>query len=275
LANVKALFLQMASDYTFLNPHLALALDWFGERHRYPALDRGWRKWLPSNPTSAYWYDVERFQRLLAAYVAHDADNGRQRTVREFVAEFDGLTGTAKQTKVLEQVSLKRAPLTALVANGQIDSMQASKLLEAMKRHSKPVRPARLGLIGKEALRQRFEAAGCQPESFTYKKTLGDTDGDAIPFVLETAFGYCPQAAERRLVVGVNWSPGIGNPFRQLGKGGMSCDALLQKLRSGPHKPIIALVHVATARAHYTDRGKSAVIIDSAKEVNALEEEER
>jgi hypothetical protein len=175
---------------------------------------------------------------------------------------------------VLDQVDLKRSPLAALVVNDQIDSVQAGKLLGVMKRHSKSVKPQRLGLIGKEALRRRFESVGCQPESFTYKKTLGERDGDGVPCVVETAFGYCPNAKERRLVTGVNWSPGIGNPFRELGKAGTSCDALLQKLRSGPHKPITALVHVAIARAQYTDRGKSAVVVDGAEEVNALEEED-
>jgi DNA topoisomerase VI subunit B len=260
LTDAKSRFLQIAEDFTFLNPHLDLSLDWFGERSCYRALDRSWRKWLPSNPTSAHWYDLEQFIRLLAAYIAYDAANGRQRTVREFVAEFDGLTSTAKQTKVLDRVDLKRSPLAALVANGQIDSLQAGKLLAAMQRHSKPVKPQRLGLIGKEALRRRFGSAGCQQESFTYKKILGETDEEGIPFVVETAFGYCPRAEERRLVVGVNWSPGIGNPFRELGKSGMGCESLLQKLKSGPHKPIIALVHVAIARAQYTDRGKSAVV---------------
>jgi hypothetical protein len=143
-----------------------------------------------------------------------------------------------------------------------------------MKQHSKPVKPQRLGLIGKEALRQRFEAAGLQPESFRYKKNLGETDGDGIPCVVETAFGFCPEANERRLITGVNWSPGIGNPFRELGQTGMSCDALLQKLRSGPFKPIVVLVHVAIARAQYTDRGKSAVVVDGAESTDAPSEED-
>jgi hypothetical protein len=49
-------------------------------------------------------------------------------------------------------------------------------------------------------------------------------------------------------------------------KSGMGCESLLQKLRSGPHKPIIALVHVAIARAQYTDRGKSAVVVGGGDE---------
>ena len=45
----------------------------------------------------------------------------------------------------------------------------------------------------------------------------------AFPFVIETAFGWLGDKAEdeRRLVTGVNWSPGIRNPFRSLGAFGM------------------------------------------------------
>jgi DNA topoisomerase VI subunit B len=274
LTNAKAHFLQIVGDFAFLNPHLDLSVSWFEGRNHYPALDPAWKKWLPSNPTSAHWYDLERFKRLLAAHVSHDADIGRQRTVREFIADFDGLAGTAKQTAVLDQVGLKRSPLAVLVADDQIDSVSAETLLEAMKQHSKPVKPQRLGLIGKEAIRRRFEGSGCKPESFTYKKRLGETDGDGIPWVLETVFGYCPDAEERRLIVGVNWSPGIGNPFRELGKDGISCDALLERLRARSHKPIIALVHIAIARAQYTDRGKSTVVIDGAGDDSYLQEED-
>ena len=40
---------------------------------------------------------------------------GRDRTVRELVAEFRGLSGSAKQKAVLEATGLSRAPLSQLV----------------------------------------------------------------------------------------------------------------------------------------------------------------
>src|SRR5262249_10485803 len=149
-------FLQIAQDYGFLNPHLTLRLSWHGqEAVNFPALAPAWKKWLPSNPTSAHWYEPERFPRLGAAYLAHDADPGRDRTVREFVAEFEGLAGTAKQTRVLEETGLKRAPLSALVRNDEVNAEAAGRLLAAMREHSKPVQPKRLGALGKDTLRQR------------------------------------------------------------------------------------------------------------------------
>src|SRR5262249_21941110 len=128
LTGARQQFLQIADDFTFLNPHMDLTVTWDGEGRHTPAVEPGWAKWLPGHPTSAHWYDPERFRRLLAAYVAHDADRGRDRTIREFVAEFDGLTGSAKQTRVLDETGQKRAPLSALVAGGEIDGGAADRL---------------------------------------------------------------------------------------------------------------------------------------------------
>jgi DNA topoisomerase VI subunit B len=96
LTDAEARFLQLADDYTFLNPHLTLMVDWFGKRTTTAATTRKWAKWLPSEPTSAHWYGQEDFERLISAYVAHDQDRGADRSVRELVKEFRGLTGTAK-----------------------------------------------------------------------------------------------------------------------------------------------------------------------------------
>jgi hypothetical protein len=52
-----------------------------------------WRKWVPTWPTSAHWYDKSRFCRYMAAHIA----NRESITVREFISEFRGMTGTAKQ----------------------------------------------------------------------------------------------------------------------------------------------------------------------------------
>jgi DNA topoisomerase VI subunit B len=260
LEAAKPRFLQISEDFAFLNPHLTLSVRWGKEKVvRAEAACPGWKKWLPSNLTSAWWYDGERLSRLIAAYLSHDADRGQSRTVRALVAEFDGLTGSAKQTKVLEAVGLKRAPLAALVKGGEVDRVAAEGLLRAMRQHSKPVKPDRLGRIGPEALKQRFVALGCEEKSFTYKAIKG-TQGD-IPEVLEVAFGYCPKADERRLILGVNWSPGIGDPFRQLGPSGHSASSYLAKLYAGPDAPVVFLLHLARPRVEYTDRGKSAVVV--------------
>ncbi len=154
LADARDRFLQIADDYAWLNPHLRLAIDWFGEQRTIEATDPTWQKWGPSDPTSAHWYTPQHLERLIAGYIAHDQDNGRERTVRELVAEFRGLSGSAKQKKVLDDTGLHRAPLSSLVTETGIDTEVVIALLTAMKAHSKPVKPPALGVIGKDHLRR-------------------------------------------------------------------------------------------------------------------------
>lgn len=252
-------FLQIADDYTWLNPHLTLTVDWFGEQTHTEATATDWKKWCPSDPTCPHWYKPENFERLVAGYLAHDADRGADRTVRELVREFRGLTGSAKQKAVLEATGLARTNLTALARNGDINTDLTRRLLDSMKEHTKPVKPLALGIIGKDHLRQRVEAGGFDMETFNYRKAMGETDG--VPWVVETLFAWHPEADSRRLITGVNWSPGIVNPFRSLGQIGQSLDSILSDQFVGRNEPIVMMLHMACAHAEYTDRGKSAVVI--------------
>ena len=67
---------------------------------------------------------------------------------------------------------------------------------------------------------------------------------------------------DRRLITGVNWSPGILNPFRELGAFGTSMDAILEQQMAGPSEPVALLLHLVCPRVEYADRGKSAVVIE-------------
>ena len=93
-------------------------------------------------------------KRLIAGFIAHDQDNGRDRTVREPVAEFWGLCGSAKQKKVLDATGRHRAPLSKLATETGIDNAVVIALLTALKTNTKPVKPAALNIIGKDRLRR-------------------------------------------------------------------------------------------------------------------------
>jgi DNA topoisomerase VI subunit B len=272
LTDAKSRFLQILGDFAFLNPHLTLTVDWYGSRHRYEATDRRWKKWLPNKPTSPHWYKPENLDRLIAGYLKHDADRGKERTVRELVAEFDGLTGTAKQKVILEATGLSRMSLSALRNGDGLDTQKTAKLLAAMKAQSKPVKPMALGLIGKDHLAARFAALDADLDTFAYKRVLNTTD--AIPWVIETAFACLPNGYARRLVTGVNWSAGIINPFRELGKVGRSLDTVLTHQRAGAGEPVVLLLHMACPRVSYTDRGKSAVVIAGAPDDDDSDDED-
>jgi DNA topoisomerase VI subunit B len=261
LLDAKSRFLQIADDFIFLNPHLSLCVDWFGERSHVNASTPAWTKWLPSNPTCPHWYSPEQFERLLVAYVAHDADHDKDRTVRELFAEFRGLSASGKQKRVLDATGLTRTKLSELAAGDNLDTARISRLLAVLKERTRPVKAKDLGVIGEDHLAARLQSLGANMDTFSYRIAKGETDG--LPWLVETAFAWCERAKVRRLVTGVNWSPGIINPFRTLGKIVRSLDSVLEQQRVGQDEPAVFLLHLACPRIAYTDRGKSAVVITS------------
>ena len=155
IPDAKSRFLQIATDYAWLNPNAAITVEWFGERTSIAATDLAWSKWKPSEPTSPHWYTTAHLERLIGAYIKHDADNGRERTVRELVAEFRGLSGTAKQKLVLDATGFAQAPLSALIKGNGFARPKVEELLATMRASSARVKPVMPGTIGKEHFRQR------------------------------------------------------------------------------------------------------------------------
>ena len=142
--------------------------------------------------------------------------------MREFVAEFRGLTATAVQRKILAEVGCSHQSLRQFFGTNQVNREGIAKLLVAMKQHSKPVNPKHLGIIGADHLRACFLAAGGNAETFKYEQRKGLTE-NGIPYLIEFAFGLHQSGLEERLtrtrqiVTGANWSVSLGNPFRNFG----------------------------------------------------------
>ena len=219
-------FTTLAEGYVWFNPHLTLRGSWYGKEFiSVTATDPDWTKWKPRNPTSPHWYDETRLQRYLAAHVARDRDLRRHRTVREFIAEFRGLSGTAVQRKVLEEVGCSHQSLAAFFGAEQVNRAGIAKLLASMRKHSKPVAPKHLGVIGEDHLKQRFLAAGGNADTFKYQQRKGATS-EGIPYIVEFAFGLHQSgltqggSISRKFITGANWSVGINNPFRAFGSTG-------------------------------------------------------
>jgi hypothetical protein len=254
-------FRGLVEGFALFNPHATVRLHWFGETTTWQATAPAWRKWRPHQPTSSHWYEPRHLERLIGAYVTHERERGESRLVRDFLAEFDGLTGSAKRTKVLDDIGLKRARLTDLVAGDRLDADLIAMLLASMRRHTRPVPPPRLGLIGENHLRQRLLAMGVLPESFRYEKKLSKPP--ELPSVLESAFGWLGEgvADKRKICAGANWSAAIKNPFRAFGGTGEGLETVLAKLRATREEPVVFVLHLAHPRVEYTDRGKSALVI--------------
>jgi DNA topoisomerase VI subunit B len=257
-------FLGLAESYAWLNPHLSLRVTWNGETEiEIAASNPAWAKWLPSSPTSAHWYDESRFRRYMAAHISYR----RNITVREFVSEFDGMSGTAKQKAVLAETGASHVSLHDFFGRHKANGENITKLLAMIRKHSRPVKADHLGVIGKAHLFRMMEAAGGEPKTFKYTRRAYQEDG--LPHVIETAFGVhrsgltgTDTGQRGKIITGVNWSPGINNPFRQIGNNGAGLDAVLEKARANKSKPVIVMLHLACPRVAYTDRGKSAIVIE-------------
>ena len=209
MTDAKSHFLQIAFSYTALNPHLNLTLSVDGKQELCADMcEPGWGKWRPFDPTSPHWYDTARLKRLIAAYIA----NGKGgRPVREFLAEFAGLSGSAKQKSVLDTTGMARASLDSLVP---FDDKTINDLLQAMVSTSKPIKPEALGIIGRDHWWVTAFCLDGNGDSFAYRKQTGCSGG--IPWVVEAAFCALPETESRLIVRGINFTPSLRDPFQQL-----------------------------------------------------------
>ena len=135
-------FASMVEGFALFNPHATFRLHWFDQPvTEWKATTPAWEKWLPCKPTSAHWYEVRHLERLIGAYITHDRDTGADRLASDLIAEFDGLTGSQKRSKVLEDADLLRVKLSEFVAGDRLDTRRIQKLLSAMQKHTRPVNP--------------------------------------------------------------------------------------------------------------------------------------
>jgi hypothetical protein len=264
LEAAKDRFVQLAGAFTTFNPHLTLRCRWNGRQViNVLATNPGWRKWRPRDFTSAYWYSPATFERYMAAHVARDQEQGRTgRYVRDFIKDLRGLRRPDAQKLVLAETRSSRTPLDVFFAGG---SAAITRLLDACKRHTEPVKPKALGLIGADHLLEDCAKLGGAENSFEYRKHL-DTTRDGLPYAIEAAFTYSPErdAADlrRQIIAGVNFSIAINNPFNKLGYFDDLSSALAWQ-HIEYDDPVIVVLHYTCPRVDFSDHGKTAVTLPS------------
>jgi len=238
---------ELIAHYALFNPH---AIFRFKDK-AYAATTPAWSKWRTDFPTSAHWYNEFQLRDLIAAYILIERKNkSRAKTVREFVTEFRGLSGTAKGAEVIK--GFKGTYLHDLMENDDVDMATIKKLLQAMKDHSKPVKPYQMGLVGEDHLKAWAAAnVGVVPESFQYGKCQG-VDAAGLPYTQEALFALKSDTgkAHRSVITGLNWSPTIGDPAEEIAEA-------VGNARIGKDKPVLLIIHMVQPRFAFTDRGKT------------------
>jgi DNA topoisomerase VI subunit B len=258
-------------QFIWVNPHLSLQFDLNGKNLiDCPATNAEWTKYRACDATSAHWYTLEQFERYAGALIARDQEQRRatrqKYTVREFIAQFRGMSATEKQKDILRELGAAHMTLLQFFGSEtQVDHQRMGRLLKLLQKHTRPVRPELLGVIGEEHLRRLVVGFGGEPQSFKYfVSTEHDTSGR--PYVIEIA--TCPyqkwvagkeyEKRGRELITGINFSATPENPFESF-KGMEGMDEILTDLRAGSRAPVIVCVHYTNPHIEYLDRGKSRI----------------
>ena len=259
----------LLSEFIWVNPHLTLVFCVDGETHiDHHATTPDWSKYRACDATSAHWYNLQQIERYAGALIARDLEQqrvGREKiTVRDFIAQFRGMSATEKQKRLLHELGASHMSLHRFFGSRtQVNHDRMERLLRLLQAHTRPVRPESLGVIGEDHLRQMVENAGGEPKGFKYLVSAG-RNKEGVPYLVEIA--TCPfkewvrgqHAKSRLLVTGVNFSATLENPFSTF-KGLEGMDELLVELRAGPNAPVIVCVHYACPHVEYLDRGKSRI----------------
>ncbi len=253
---VYASFYTLLYGFHDLNPHLALTIidRYCGETSQeLAAKDPDWKRWHPSEPTAPHWYEVDHLRNLIALKIGNEQRNGTAQTVGQFIREFRGLTGTAKARDVAAAAGLQSALLNSLVNDGDLDRNRIQQLLTAMQTAARPVKPDLLGVIGEAHCIEALAVYGA--EGIQYRSAKETCEG--LPYVLEVAFGILPEERQRKLIIGLNFTYSIQQPFSDINRA-------LSEAHVQANDPVILLIHLTTPRIHFTDRGKTRVELPPA-----------
>jgi Histidine kinase-, DNA gyrase B-, and HSP90-like ATPase len=260
---------ELLRQFVWVNPHLTLQFDLDGKNLvRCDATNPAWTKYRACDATSAHWYTPEQFERYAGALIDRDQSKKHRTrekiTVREYAAQFRGMSATDKQRQIVRELGASHMSLRRFFGSEtEVKHQRLKKLLGLLQQHTRPVRPELLGIIGEEHLRRLCIAYGGEEQSFKYSLNPGFDDG--LPYVVEIAtcaykkWVHGKEAAPgRELITGVNFSATLENPFQTF-RGMEGLDEILTDLRAGNAAPVIVCVHYACPHIEYLDRGKSRI----------------
>jgi Histidine kinase-, DNA gyrase B-, and HSP90-like ATPase/Topoisomerase 6 subunit A/Spo11, Toprim domain len=162
-----------------------------------------WRKWMPTDPTSAWWYTATDLKRLIFSHIAEWRRGGPDLLLRDFVRQFKHLSATARAKAVCAQL-----PTVKYLSDFEHQEAEIARLLSAMRDAGEAPEPEVLGCAGADAFKSRWDRWYGVERSW-YKKASGEVDG--IPFVIEVA--VAATAVDGSVWTGVNFSPTFEDPF--------------------------------------------------------------
>jgi DNA topoisomerase VI subunit B len=252
-----------ARAFALCNPHATIAYrdNWAdppeGVSYK-PTVADGWRKPLPTDPTSAHWYDPPALARLVFAHIGSARNGGKDLPLGEFVRGFAGLSSTAKAKQVCAAL-----PTVRHLTDFEHDPAAVAALLDAMQAASRIPKPAVLGRIDESHYRARFEH-WYGVRRFWFKR-VQTSDGN-IPWIIEVATAETERPGE--LHFAVNYSPTFDDPLGRLplSAGELRTTGAKSFLRQVDAYPDgssnrAAAIHLISPAMQFLDKGKTMLAV--------------
>jgi hypothetical protein len=245
----------------FVNPHATFSVTDRANRgpdattEFYKPGASGWSKWTPSAPSSPHWYDAAAFSALVHSHIRETGRTGVDVPLGKFIAEFEGLSGSAKQRKIRTAA----AGITHLSALENREDVIAA-LHTAMLAEAKPTPPARLGPVGRDHLAAMLDE---QWGVHRYWYKFATVTEAGVPWVIEV------MVADTMNPGGVwfatNHAPAFGDPLGRVelrASDIRTTGAQAFLARAGINADCrAAVVHVICAATQFVDKGKVALVV--------------
>lgn len=271
---------EFVNGFALFNPHAKIQMQGIDR-----ALDRGesgepeilnlsfepnaparWRKFTPSDLTSASWYTPDEFARL--THLKESVNPALM--LRDFAREFRG------------------QPRRWRAACNAVDALTIGELIEipggvetfhhALQQAPAP-NPDVLGRVGMDHFRARFDALySIKPDRYWYKHRASEING--APFIVEVAIAETER--EDGHFYGLNFSVPFGDPLAGLllSAGDIESYGIANLLteagvyngsRAGRTLYTVAAVHLVMPRLPSLDRGKSRLALSSEQRLVVAE----
>jgi len=247
--------------YALVNPHATFTVAEHGHGDDgedldiyKPTVTGGWRKPVPADPTSAWWYDDEALVKLAASRAAL----GDDRPIGAFISEFRGLSGTAKRKQITAAVpGIKRiSDLTADTAPALLGEMKAAS--------TEP----KAGILGQvpEAHYAALLDELYGVERYWYRH--GGLVHDGIPWHIEVVTAETRDQGET--VFACNYAASFGDPLagtvlKTAEVYSYGASSFLSRCDAIPDSPNdhlrAAIVHITCAAPVFTDKGKVKLVV--------------
>ena len=224
----------IAGDAPFVEEHLAWAQD---------AIELARQSGQPAftGRPSPHWLDLDHFRALLRAAVGNIS-------VRQFLGELDGCTGSRAQTRIAIRF-LRRAA-------AELDAAEAAILLNAAQAATKSPKPRALRPLGRAAV----VAAGYAIAEGTFTEGAHAPHAK-IPFLVECwADGFSPEEQPDRLIITLHMNrtraiaPCTGNAWHGQLELSISGTGLRVPVPAGPHYSVV--VNITSPMFRLTSDGK-------------------